>query len=126
MSSRRSNREYVTRLVVEKQRAIYWVCALLERDGTGTRRDARRALAELGYDGPRIEALLLLGEPGARGAGEDAHEAVSGAGRPSSSPRVAPRPSPAGAPPRRHSRRKQQYAARTPNADAAADRPART
>jgi hypothetical protein len=76
MSSRRGQREYLTRLVAEKERAIYWVCALLERDGTKTRRDARRALVELGYDQRRIEAMLLLGEPGT-GAGEITHEVVS-------------------------------------------------
>ena len=56
--------EYVTRLVLEKQRAIYWLCALLARDSPETRAAARQALAELGYDEPRIRALLLLGEPG--------------------------------------------------------------
>lgn len=56
--------EYVTRLVLEKQRAIYWLCALLERDGPATRAAARQALADLDYDEPRIKALLLLGEPG--------------------------------------------------------------
>lgn len=56
--------EYVTRLVLEKQRAIYWLCALLARDSPATRAAARQALAELGYDEPRIRALLLLGEPG--------------------------------------------------------------
>ena len=79
MSSRRGHRQYLTRLVAEKERAIYWVCALLERDGTATRRDARRALIELGYDQRRIDAMLLLGEPG-KGAGEVTLQAVSAAG----------------------------------------------
>jgi hypothetical protein len=55
--------EYVSKLLIEKERAIYWVCALLERDGVDTRAGARRALADLGYDRRRIEAMLLLGEP---------------------------------------------------------------
>lgn len=68
MGLKPGEREYVSRLVVEKQRAIYWVCALLERDGDATRQGARRALEELGYDQSRIESLLLLGEPTAQGA----------------------------------------------------------
>ncbi len=68
-SKPRSAEDYVSRLVLEKQRAIYWLCSLLERDGTATRAGARRALAELGYDDLRIQSLLLLGEPGPR-AGE--------------------------------------------------------
>lgn len=68
-SKPRSAEDYVSRLVLEKQRAIYWLCSLLERDSTTTRADARRALAELGYDDARIHSLLLMGEPGPR-AGE--------------------------------------------------------
>lgn len=68
-SKPRSAEDYVSRLVLEKQRAIYWLCSLLERDSTATRAGARRALAELGYDDGRIHSLLLLGEPGPR-AGE--------------------------------------------------------
>jgi hypothetical protein len=68
-SKPRSREDYVSRLVLEKQRAIYWLCSLLERDSTATRAGARRALAELGYDDGRIQSLLLLGEPGPR-AGE--------------------------------------------------------
>jgi hypothetical protein len=56
-------RDYVSKLVVEKQRAVYWICALLEQYSDATREGARRALQELGYDQPRIETLLLLGEP---------------------------------------------------------------
>jgi hypothetical protein len=62
--------EYVSRLVFEKERAIYWVCALLERDGAATRDAARAALGDLGYDQRRIASMLHLGEPGRRGAGE--------------------------------------------------------
>jgi hypothetical protein len=62
--------EYVNRLVLDKERAIYWVCALLERDGAATREAARAALAQLGYDQRRVESMLHLGEPGRRGAGE--------------------------------------------------------
>ena len=79
MGRTRRHREYVSKLVVEKQRAIYWVCALLERDSASTRGAARRALAELGYDRPRIESLLLLGEPGSHRAGEDARAMVGDA-----------------------------------------------
>jgi hypothetical protein len=64
VGSKPRQKEYVTRLVLEKQRAIYWLCAVLERDVPATRAAARRALTELGYDADRIEALLLLGEPG--------------------------------------------------------------
>ena len=64
MGSKPRQKEYVTRLVLDKQRAIYWLCAVLEHDAPATRAAARRALTELGYDEPRIEALLLLGEPG--------------------------------------------------------------
>ena len=67
--------DYVSRLLVQKERAIYWVCALLERDSTATREGARRALAELGYDQRRIESMLQLGEPGQRGAGENQRHA---------------------------------------------------
>jgi hypothetical protein len=68
-SKPRSTEDYVSRLVLEKQRAIYWLCSLLERDSSSTRAGARRALAELGYDDRRIHSMLLLGEPVAR-AGE--------------------------------------------------------
>ncbi len=68
-SKPRSGEEYVSRLVIEKERVIYWLCSLLERDGPATRDGARRALAELGYDERRIRSMLLLGEPGLR-AGE--------------------------------------------------------
>ena len=44
-SKPRSAEDYVSRLVLEKQRAIYWLCSLLERDSTATRAGARRALA---------------------------------------------------------------------------------
>ena len=69
-------REYVSKLVVEKQRAIYWVCALVERDNPVTRAAARQALAELGYDRWRIESLVLMGEPGV-GAREPIRIAVA-------------------------------------------------
>ena len=70
MGSKPRQAQYVTRLVLEKQRAIYWLCALLERDGPATRADARHALAELGYDQKRIDAMLVMGEPGQPGARE--------------------------------------------------------
>lgn len=53
--------------MAEKERAIYWLCALLEGDGAPTRAGARQALAELGYDQARIDSMLALGEPGRRG-----------------------------------------------------------
>jgi hypothetical protein len=62
--------EYVIRLMTEKERAVYWLCALLESDGPAARAGARQALAELGYDQARIDSMLLLGEPGRRGARE--------------------------------------------------------
>lgn len=76
MGSKPRHEDYANRLVVEKERAIYWVCALLERDGEATRQGARRALAELGYDQRRVEAMLLLGEPGQHRASEPAGTAV--------------------------------------------------
>lgn len=69
----RKSTDYSIRLVIEKERAVYWVCALLERDGEETRAGARRALFELGYDQRRIDAMLLLGEPGPARAGEARH-----------------------------------------------------
>jgi len=69
-SKPRSREEYVSRLVIDKQRAIYWLCSLLERDSPAVRDGARKALATLGYDERRIGSMLLLGEPGLRGAGE--------------------------------------------------------
>ena len=70
MGSKPRQGEYTSRLLIEKERAIYWVCTLLERDGTETRLAARRALGELGYDQRRIEAMLAMGEPGAHRARE--------------------------------------------------------
>jgi hypothetical protein len=70
MGTKPRQEEYVSRLVLDKERAIYWVCALLERDGAATREEARAALADLGYDQRRIASMLHLGEPGRRGAGE--------------------------------------------------------
>lgn len=75
MGSKPRKEEYVTRLVLEKQRAIYWLCSLLERDSGPVREGARKALGEIGYDQRRIEAMLLLGEPGAR-ASENRRAAV--------------------------------------------------
>ncbi len=71
-SKPRSGEDYVSRLVNEKERAIYWLCSLLERDSASTRAGARKALGDLGYDDRRIHSVLLLGEPGLR-AGEDTH-----------------------------------------------------
>jgi hypothetical protein len=73
MGSKPRLEDYANRLVVDKERAIYWVCALLERDSAATRQAARDALLELGYDQRRIEAMLLLGEPGHPRARERAH-----------------------------------------------------
>ena len=54
----------IGRLLVHKEVLVYWLCALLERDGPETRAGARRALAGLGYDQARIISMLNLGEPG--------------------------------------------------------------
>jgi hypothetical protein len=66
VGSKPRHHDYVSKLLVDKERAIYWLCAVLERDGPLTRERARLALADLGYDQRRIESMLLLGEPGPR------------------------------------------------------------
>ena len=73
MGSKPRQKEYVSKLLADKDRAIYWLCALLERDSQRVRDGARRALADLGYDERRIEGMLLLGEPYPSRAGEERH-----------------------------------------------------